>query len=361
MIVRILGEGQYDLSDDAVEALNELDAKVEGAVEAGDQEAFGQALAALLDGVRTAGVPHEAESLDAVRPDPADVRRHAGGGSRHAQRRRFDPWLSHPLGWFGENGDMARTRFRSDVGLTARMTSVMFLLGAIFVALIVVADVRPASGVDADHRRDRARHRLGAVVLLRHRRDEGDARSRGHPGAGARAARHDRPAVRPGRHAQAPGRDRGPQHPERLRHRPVARAVRGLRDDRDPRAAHRRRDGGRARPRAQPRGAPRRDGHDDRLHRRHRRRDAHPRRAVRRVLRRRPAGQQQQHRWCADLARRPGREPGRVRRELLPDPVALALPRAVCRPVGCVPDPEAAGAGHRAAEDLGHHERDSRP
>jgi hypothetical protein len=65
VIVRILGEGQYDLSDDAIEALNELDAKVEGAVEAGDQEAFDQALASLLDGVRTAGVPHEAGSLDA--------------------------------------------------------------------------------------------------------------------------------------------------------------------------------------------------------------------------------------------------------------------------------------------------------
>ncbi|MGC4109012.1 MAG: zinc metalloprotease HtpX [Nocardioides sp.] len=32
---------------------------------------------------------------------------------------------------------MARTRFGSDLGLTARMTSVMFLLGGIFVALIV--------------------------------------------------------------------------------------------------------------------------------------------------------------------------------------------------------------------------------
>ena len=32
---------------------------------------------------------------------------------------------------------MARTRFGSDAGLTARMTTVMFLLGAIFVALIV--------------------------------------------------------------------------------------------------------------------------------------------------------------------------------------------------------------------------------
>jgi hypothetical protein len=65
VIVRILGEGQYDLSADAVEALNELDAKVEGAVEAGDQEAFDRALASLLDGVRTAGVPHGADSLDA--------------------------------------------------------------------------------------------------------------------------------------------------------------------------------------------------------------------------------------------------------------------------------------------------------
>jgi hypothetical protein len=65
VIVRILGEGQYDLSDDAVSALNELDAKVESAVEADDQAGFEQALAALLDGVRTAGVAHDAEALDA--------------------------------------------------------------------------------------------------------------------------------------------------------------------------------------------------------------------------------------------------------------------------------------------------------
>jgi PspA-Associated protein len=63
MIVRILGEGQYDLSDDAVSALNDLDAEVEAAIEAGDEGSFGEALASLLDGVRTAGVPHDAESL----------------------------------------------------------------------------------------------------------------------------------------------------------------------------------------------------------------------------------------------------------------------------------------------------------
>ena len=64
MIVRILGEGQYDLSDEAVTALNDLNAQVESAVEAGDEEAFQTALTALLDGVRTAGVAHDADSLE---------------------------------------------------------------------------------------------------------------------------------------------------------------------------------------------------------------------------------------------------------------------------------------------------------
>ncbi len=64
MIVRILGEGQYDLSEDAVAALNDLDAKVEAAIEAGDDAAFHGALASLLDGVRTAGVAHSADSLE---------------------------------------------------------------------------------------------------------------------------------------------------------------------------------------------------------------------------------------------------------------------------------------------------------
>jgi hypothetical protein len=63
MIVRILGEGQYDLSDEAVSALNDLDAKVESAIESGDEGGFRDALATLLDGVRTAGVPTDADSL----------------------------------------------------------------------------------------------------------------------------------------------------------------------------------------------------------------------------------------------------------------------------------------------------------
>ncbi|WP_426244096.1 PspA-associated protein PspAA [Nocardioides sp. LHG3406-4] len=64
MIVRILTEGQFDVSDEALSALNQLDSAVESAIDAGDEEAFRTALAALLDGVRTVGVPHEADSLD---------------------------------------------------------------------------------------------------------------------------------------------------------------------------------------------------------------------------------------------------------------------------------------------------------
>ena len=64
MIIRILGEGQFDVSDDAIDRLNELDDAVERAVEAGDEAAFSAALAALQDGVRTMGVPHAVEGLE---------------------------------------------------------------------------------------------------------------------------------------------------------------------------------------------------------------------------------------------------------------------------------------------------------
>lgn len=64
MIIRILNEGQYDVSDAALDRLNELDGALEAAVEAGDQARFAPALAALLDGVRTVGVQHEVDSLD---------------------------------------------------------------------------------------------------------------------------------------------------------------------------------------------------------------------------------------------------------------------------------------------------------
>jgi PspA-Associated protein len=64
MIVRILGEGQYDVADHALDRLNELDTTLEAAVETGDEAAFAAALDDLLDGVRTAGVAHPDDTLD---------------------------------------------------------------------------------------------------------------------------------------------------------------------------------------------------------------------------------------------------------------------------------------------------------
>ncbi len=57
MIVRILGEGQLRLDDSATAELNALDAALEKAVNAGDEQAFRSALAALLDRVRSLGSP----------------------------------------------------------------------------------------------------------------------------------------------------------------------------------------------------------------------------------------------------------------------------------------------------------------
>jgi hypothetical protein len=64
VIIRILTEGQYDVADEALDRLNQLDASLEAAVEAGDEAAFASALAELLDGVRTVGVAHPTDSLD---------------------------------------------------------------------------------------------------------------------------------------------------------------------------------------------------------------------------------------------------------------------------------------------------------
>ncbi len=64
MIVRILGEGQYDLAQADFDALNALDDKVEAAVGAGDDVSFRTALDALLAGVRAHGSAHDVDSLD---------------------------------------------------------------------------------------------------------------------------------------------------------------------------------------------------------------------------------------------------------------------------------------------------------
>ena len=57
MILRILGEGQLEVSDEALGELNELDDALIGAVEKGDEDSFASALAALQAKAREVGQP----------------------------------------------------------------------------------------------------------------------------------------------------------------------------------------------------------------------------------------------------------------------------------------------------------------
>jgi hypothetical protein len=64
MIVRILGEGQFEVAESELDRLNELDAAVESEIDAGNEDAFRDRLTELLDGVRQVGAPLADESLE---------------------------------------------------------------------------------------------------------------------------------------------------------------------------------------------------------------------------------------------------------------------------------------------------------
>ena len=64
MIVRILGEGQFEVGDAELDRLNELDAAVEAEVDRGNAGAFAAKLTELLDGVRAVGAPLADDSLE---------------------------------------------------------------------------------------------------------------------------------------------------------------------------------------------------------------------------------------------------------------------------------------------------------
>jgi hypothetical protein len=64
MIVRILGEGQFKVDDAATGELNALDAKLEAALNANDEQAFRAALKALVARIRVLGTPLPADTLE---------------------------------------------------------------------------------------------------------------------------------------------------------------------------------------------------------------------------------------------------------------------------------------------------------
>ena len=73
MIVRILGEGQVDVPDAELDALNQLDDQLQSAIDGEDDTAFASALGALLDRVRQAGrllADDELVPSDLVLPSP---------------------------------------------------------------------------------------------------------------------------------------------------------------------------------------------------------------------------------------------------------------------------------------------------
>ena len=74
MIVRILTEGQWELSDDAVRTLSPLDDEVEKAVRTGNEAELAAALHALLEQVRSSGRPVPDDQLldsDLILPSTA--------------------------------------------------------------------------------------------------------------------------------------------------------------------------------------------------------------------------------------------------------------------------------------------------
>jgi hypothetical protein len=55
MIVRVLGEGQFEVDEEVVKGLNDLDQQAERALEAGNEEQLSELLRRMAEAVRTNG------------------------------------------------------------------------------------------------------------------------------------------------------------------------------------------------------------------------------------------------------------------------------------------------------------------
>lgn len=72
MIMRVMGEGQFEVGDDHLNRLNKLDDELLTALESGDEEQFRAALGTLLGAVKEFGTPLPVDSLepsDLILPD----------------------------------------------------------------------------------------------------------------------------------------------------------------------------------------------------------------------------------------------------------------------------------------------------
>ncbi|MCL4421861.1 MAG: hypothetical protein M1115_01605 [Actinobacteria bacterium] len=77
MIVRILGEGRFEVPDGSMEKINALDSSLEDALESKDEKAFDEVLSSLVEAVRQEGSPvpddHLAPSKLVLPPEGATM------------------------------------------------------------------------------------------------------------------------------------------------------------------------------------------------------------------------------------------------------------------------------------------------
>jgi len=65
VIVRVMGEGQFEVDDEVAKGLNDLDDQAAQALEAGNQEQLSELLARMAEAVRTNGTRLADEDLSA--------------------------------------------------------------------------------------------------------------------------------------------------------------------------------------------------------------------------------------------------------------------------------------------------------
>jgi hypothetical protein len=73
MIMRVMGEGQFQVAESHLNQLNQLDHELLAALESGDEQHFRAALGSLLSAVKEYGTPLPDDSLepsDLILPDP---------------------------------------------------------------------------------------------------------------------------------------------------------------------------------------------------------------------------------------------------------------------------------------------------
>jgi PspAA-like protein len=75
VIVRVMGEGQFDVDDEVAKGLNDLDEQAAQALAAGDQEQLSQLLARMAEAVRANGtrLPNEDLSASEAIVPPEDL------------------------------------------------------------------------------------------------------------------------------------------------------------------------------------------------------------------------------------------------------------------------------------------------